>query len=149
MILLEGLGNGHNDMVLMALMVLGVILWRRKAWWVAAAALSLGALTKATGLLMLPLFGVALLAEQPNWGRRLAKGAAILGIFLLLVLLLYSSVGPISQTLRGVTDMLTLRRVMRSRPVYGWYFARSCPRRSPSRFPAIPVVRCSFWSTPG
>ena len=57
MILLEGLGNGHNDMVLMALMVLGVILWRRKAWWAAAAALSLGALTKATGLLMLPLFG--------------------------------------------------------------------------------------------
>ena len=110
MILLEGLGNGHNDMVLMALMILGVILWERKVWWGAAVALSLGALSKATGLLMLPLFGIALLAGEHSWGRRLARGAMILGIFMLLVLLLYSAVGPIAQTLRGVTDMLTLRR---------------------------------------
>ena len=110
MILVEGLGNGHNDMVLMFMMALGVILWECKAWWAAAIALSLGALTKATGLLMLPLFGVALLTEERSWGGRVAKGAASVLIFLSLVLVLYSSVGPISQTLRGVTDMLTLRR---------------------------------------
>ena len=64
LVLMEGVGNGHNDMVLLALMIIGVVLWERKLWWAAATAFSLAALTKAPGLLMLPLFGVALLEAQ-------------------------------------------------------------------------------------
>jgi len=110
LVLMEGLGNGHNDMVLLALMIAGVVLWERKLWWAAATAFSLAALTKAPGLLLLPLFGVALLEAQPTWRQRVLKGVTILCIFLALTYLLYSAVGPVSETLRGVMVNLTQRR---------------------------------------
>jgi len=66
LILMQGPGNGHNDMVFMALMVLGIILWQRKLWWGAAAVLTLAVLAKATALLMIPLFGVLLLRNEPT-----------------------------------------------------------------------------------
>ena len=110
MVLVEGMGNGHNDLVLLALIVAGVILWERRLWWATAAALSLAAMTKATGLLMLPVFGVVLLQSDPTWRRRIFKGIAIVCIFLVLAYLSYRAVGPIEDTIRGVRDMLTTRR---------------------------------------
>jgi hypothetical protein len=110
LILMQGPGNGHNDMVFMALMVLGIILWQRKLWWGTAAALTLAALVKATALLMIPLFGVLLLRDEPTWRQRIFKGLGAALIGLVLAYLLYSALGPISETIQGVSDMLTTRR---------------------------------------
>jgi hypothetical protein len=110
LILMQGPGNGHNDMVFMALMVFGVILWRRKLWWGAALALTLAALTKATALLMIPLFGVLLLRNERTWRQRIMKGLGAALIGLVTAYLIYSVLGPISEALQGVSAMLTTRR---------------------------------------
>ena len=82
LILMQGPGNGHNDMVFMALIVLGIVLWRRKLWWATALALTLAALAKASAVLMIPLFGILLLRNQPTWRERIMKGlgAVLIGL---------------------------------------------------------------------
>jgi hypothetical protein len=110
LILMQGPGNGHNDMVFMALMVLGIILWQRKLWWAAAVALTLATLAKATALLMIPLFGVLLLRNEPTWRKRIVKGLGAALIGLVTAYLIYSVLGPISEALQGVSAMLTTRR---------------------------------------
>jgi hypothetical protein len=110
LILMQGPGNGHNDMVFLAFMVAGIILWQRGRWWWAAANLTLAALVKATGLLMLPLFGMVLLRDEPAWRGRILKGLAAIFTGLALAGLYYAAVGPVPQVFRGVFDMLTTRR---------------------------------------
>jgi len=110
MVLLEGMGNGHNDMVWLALLIVGLLLWERRLWWATAVALSLAAMAKATGLLALPIFGVIVLRDETSWGRRLLKGTATVCIFLVLAYASYRMVGPIEETIHGVRDMLTTRR---------------------------------------
>lgn len=110
LILIQGPGNGHNDMVFMALMVLGIILWQRNWWWAATLILTLSALAKAPALLIIPLFGVTLLREEPSWRQRLTKVVIAGVIGLVTVYLVYAVLGPVTETLRGVTDMLTTRR---------------------------------------
>jgi hypothetical protein len=94
----------------MALMVLGIILWQRKLWWGAAAALTLAALAKATALLMIPLFGVLLLRSESAWRQRILKGLGAALIGLVIAYLIYSVLGPISEVLQSVSAMLTTRR---------------------------------------
>jgi alpha-1,6-mannosyltransferase len=136
LILMQGSGNGHNDMVFMALMILGLVLWERRIWWAAVLALSLSALAKAPAALMLPLFGVILLREQPGWRARLLKGGGAIIIALLTAWLVYRVLGPVSDTLTGVTDMLTTRRGfaiaslvrMILREIIPWDIAETVPR---------------------
>jgi len=55
-VLLQGLGNGHNDLVMLAWLLLALVFWQRSGnWFVATAALSLAVLTKASAALMVPL----------------------------------------------------------------------------------------------
>jgi hypothetical protein len=110
LILMQGPGNGHNDMVFMALMVLGIIFWQRKLWWGTAVALTLAALAKATALLMIPLFGVLLLRNEPIWRQRIMKGLGTAFVGLTMAYLIYSTLGPISEVLQSVLAMLTTRR---------------------------------------
>ena len=110
LILMQGPGNGHNDMVFMVLVVLGIVLWQRRLWWGAAVALTLAALAKATALLMIPLFAVVLLTNEPTWRQRIIKGLGALLIGLVTTYLIYSVLGPLSEVLQGVSAMLTTRR---------------------------------------
>jgi len=110
LILMQGPGNGHNDMIFMALMVLGIVLWQRKLWWGAAMALTLAILAKATALLMIPLFGVLLLRNEPAWRQRIMKGLGTALIGLVMAYLIYSMLGPISEVIQSVLAMLTTRR---------------------------------------
>lgn len=98
LVLMQGPGNGHNDMVFMALMVLGIILWQRKLWWAAALALTLSVVAKASALLLLPLFGVVLLRSEPTWRTRIFKGAGAAAIGLLVILVTYSGVARVGQS---------------------------------------------------
>lgn len=109
LILIQGPGNGHNDMVFMALMVLGIILWQRKLWWAATLALVLATLAKITGLLLLPLFAIVLFKSESTWQRRLPKllGAAL--IVLVTTYIVYRALGPLAPVFQDAWQVLTTR----------------------------------------
>lgn len=109
LILMQGLGNGHNDLLFMALMVLGLILWQRKLWWAAALALSLATLAKITGLLILPFFAIVLLKSEPTWQQRLLKSAGALLIGLVTAFLVYRALGPLAPIFQDSWNAVSLR----------------------------------------
>ena len=101
MVLIQAIGNGHNDMLMLALMTLGLVLWQRGRWAWAAFALTLAALIKVTGLILLPLFGMAVLAAAPNWRTRLLRGLGIAVIFLIITGIAYRLTGPFPEVFQG------------------------------------------------
>ena len=46
LVLLEAIGNGHNDMLMLALITLGLVLWQRGRWAWATFALTLATSSK-------------------------------------------------------------------------------------------------------
>ncbi len=109
LILMQGLGNGHNDLVFMLFMVLGLVLWQRNWWAVAAAALTFAVLAKVAAIFFLPLFGVVLLRNEPTWQGRVLKGLGAIAIGGILALITYAIVGPLSETLQGMSTLNTRR----------------------------------------
>ena len=101
MVLMEAIGNGHNDMVMLAFMTLGLVFWQRDRWAWAALALTLATLVKITGLILIPLFGVAVLAAAPNWRTRILRGLGIAAIFLLTAGIAYRLTGPFPDVFTG------------------------------------------------
>jgi hypothetical protein len=110
LILMQIAGNGHNDMSFLLLIVLGLVLWQRKLWWLAALAFVLSALTKAPAVMMLPLFGLIILRDQPSWRQRILKGLALTAMGLITAYLLYAMLGPISETTQSLSDTVSLSR---------------------------------------
>jgi hypothetical protein len=106
LVLMQGIGNGHNDMLMLAFMTLGLVLWRRGRWAWAALALSLGALVKITGLILLPLFGVAVLAAAPSWRIRLWRGLVITLVFVFAAGIAYRLTGPFPEVFEGARHVV-------------------------------------------
>lgn len=109
LILIQGPGNGHNDMVFMALMVLGLVLWQRKLWWAATLALTLATLAKITGLLLLPLFAIVLLKSESSWRRRFLKAVGAGIIVLVTAFIVYRALGPLAPVFQDAWNVLTTR----------------------------------------
>jgi hypothetical protein len=101
MVLMEAMGNGHNDMLMLALMTLGLVLWQRDRWAWAALALTLASLVKITGLILLPLFGVAVLAAAPNWRTGILRGLVVVAIFFITAGIAYRITGPFPDVFEG------------------------------------------------
>ena len=101
MLLMQAIGNGHNDMLMLALMTLGLVLWQRDRWAWAALALTLATLVKVTALIFMPLFGVAVLAAAPDWRARLLRGLWIGAIFIITSILAYRLMGPFPDVFEG------------------------------------------------
>jgi hypothetical protein len=101
MVLLEAIGNGHNDMLMLALITLGLVLWQRDRWAWATFALTLAALVKITGLILMPLFGMAVLVAASDWRTRLIRGSGIAAIFLFTAAIAYRLTGPIPAVFSG------------------------------------------------
>jgi hypothetical protein len=101
MVLMQAIGNGHNDMVMLALMTLGLVLWQRDQWAWAAFALTLATLVKITGLIIMPLFGMAVLASAPDWRTRITRGLSIAVIFLFTAGIAYRITGPFPDVFAG------------------------------------------------
>jgi len=97
LVLMQVIGNGHNDILMMALMTLGLVLWQRGSWTGAMFALTFATLIKITGLILLPLFGIAVLAAAPDWKTRLRRGILMAAIFVVIALLTYRITGPIPE----------------------------------------------------
>jgi hypothetical protein len=110
LILMQGAGNGHNDMIMMALIVLGIVMWQRGNWWATALALALATATKSAGLLMLPLFGAALLYREKTWRGRILKGLGIVLIVVGSIAALYALMGPLPAAFQG-TLKASLNRI--------------------------------------
>ncbi|MFN8459857.1 MAG: PT domain-containing protein [Anaerolineae bacterium] len=109
LILIQAAGNGHNDMVFMALMVLGIAFWQRKWWAAAILALTLATLAKITGLLILPFFAIVVWRDEPSWRQRLFKMAGIAVIALITSYIVYSALGPLPQLFQDVWNALSTR----------------------------------------
>lgn len=110
LILMQALGNGHNDMVFLVLMVLGIVFWQRRLWGAAAVLLTLSALVKAPAAMLFPLFGVVLLREEPTWRQRILKGLGIALIGLITVYLVYRVFGPVTDTMAGLSNTVSLSK---------------------------------------
>jgi len=110
LILMQGLGNGHNDMVFITLLVLGIIAWQRRLWWITTVALTMATLAKAPAAMMFPLFIVVLLRNEPSWQRRILKIGGVALFSLITVYLAYSVLGPISETVQSLSDTMSLSR---------------------------------------
>lgn len=101
LVLMQAIGNGHNDMVMLALMTLGLLLWQRGKWIEAAFVLTLGSLIKITALILLPLFGMALLATAPDWRTRLRRALTVAIIFIVTSLVAHRLIGPFPDVFEG------------------------------------------------
>lgn len=102
LVLLQAIGNGHNDMLMLFLMTLGLLFWQRDKWTWATMALTLATLIKVTGLILLPLFGMAVLVASPTWKQRLTRGLGMFLIFSVTALIAYRLTGPFPEVFDGV-----------------------------------------------
>src|SRR5690349_1414578 len=101
MVLMEAIGNGHNDMLMLGLLTLGLVLWQRDRWAWATLALTLASLVKIAGLIFLPLFAVAVLVSSPDWRTRLTRGLSMASIFLITAGIAYRITGPFPDVFVG------------------------------------------------
>jgi hypothetical protein len=106
LVLMEAIGNGHNDMVMLALMTLGLVLWQRDQWRWATLALTLATLIKITGLILMPLFGIAVLVAAPNWRARVLRGLTMAAIFLVTAGIAYRLTGPFPEVFLGAQHVM-------------------------------------------
>ena len=109
MVLMQAIGNGHNDMVMLAFMTLGLVFWQRDRWAWATLALTFATLIKITGLIFIPLFGVAVLASAPNWKERLRRGIGIAAIFTITTVIAYRISGPFPEVFEGARHAMLNR----------------------------------------
>lgn len=106
LVLMEAIGNGHNDMTMLALITLGLVLWQRDQWKWATLALTLAALIKVTGLIVMPLFGIAVLASAPNWRTRILRGLTMAAIFFVTAGIAYRLTGPFPDVFAGAQHVM-------------------------------------------
>lgn len=115
LVLVQGVGNGHNDVVMLAWLLLAVALWQRRrdgatasAWLPAGVALALAVLTKAAAGLLGLLLVVVILRDLPG-RRRLAALAGLAGVGAAVAALAYLPFWPPWQSLAGVLDEMANR----------------------------------------
>jgi len=101
LVLMQAIGNGHNDMVMLVFMTLGLVLWQRDQWAWAALVLTLATLVKITGLILMPLFAMAVLVAAPNWRTRITRGLGIAAIFVITAAIAYRITGPFPDVFAG------------------------------------------------
>lgn len=88
--LIETAGSAHNDVLMAALLLLGLWLAQRGRWRAATLAIALAALTKYLAVLALPVYALWLLRRRPTWAARLADGAQMLALALASAAALYA-----------------------------------------------------------
>jgi hypothetical protein len=76
LILFEFGGNGHNDAVMIALMLLALALYVGEACWLGIVVLTVSFLIKMTSVLLVPFYAMAWAREQTTWLRFVGIGAA-------------------------------------------------------------------------
>ena len=106
LVLLEAIGNGHNDILMLALMTLGLVLWQRDRWAWAMFVLTLSTLVKITGLIFMPLSAVAVLVGASTWKERIKRGLGMAAIFIITAGVAYRLMGPFPGVFEGARHAL-------------------------------------------
>lgn len=117
LVLIQAVGNGHNDIVMLAWLLLAIYLWQRsrnglagRGWWLwVGAAAALAMLTKAAAALMGLLLVVAIVRDQGSWRRRAVVTTGLAGVGVAVAALAYLPFWPPWQSIAGVLDELAHR----------------------------------------
>ena len=116
LVLVQGVGNGHNDLVMLSWLLAGIIFWQRRCdagraanWLIASAAVALAALTKASAVLMGLLLAVDVVRAQITWWRRFLVMGGMAAVAVALALLAYLPFWPPWQSIAGVLDEMSNR----------------------------------------
>ncbi len=88
--LTEFASNGHNDVLMITLILVAILLHLRGYWPAAVAALSLAVLTKWIALPLVGLYGIMLLWQGRNWRQRVRYTLGSLAVFATLCVVLYA-----------------------------------------------------------
>lgn len=72
MVLWEGIGNAHNDLVMMAFVLAAFYAWYARRDAMVVPLLVLGAMIKYEPFLLIPFAGMAVLVRAPSWEARVA-----------------------------------------------------------------------------
>jgi len=116
LVLVQGVGNGHNDVVMLAWMLLAMVIWQRQSnqkgtagWLAASLVMGLAVLTKASAALMAILLAADILRAQTAWRRRVLTLVGMGGAVAVLALLAYLPFWPPWQSIAGVLDEMSRR----------------------------------------
>ena len=90
LVLIEGVGNGHNDVLIGLFMALALLAAVHRYWLVAVFILVAATMVKLFVVLMLPVLVVAWLRSLPEVGQRLRAGIAAAGAAALSAIVLYA-----------------------------------------------------------
>jgi hypothetical protein len=112
--LIEFAGNGHNDVLMITFILLGIWFHLHQHWYWTIAAFTLGVLTKWIALPLLPLYGLALLWESQTWRDRAWKTAGSLIIFASLCVSLYRPYWEGTDTLKILFTAVPQQRLINS-----------------------------------
>ena len=106
-VLLMGVGDGHNDMVMMALVLLSLWLLLKGRWVLAFGALALSVWIKYISLALLPLVGIYLWQHLRKGSRRELLGPFAHGFFAA-TLVSFAAVAPLGriEALVGIVERL-------------------------------------------
>lgn len=86
LILFEFGGNGHNDAVMIAVMLLGLALYVSASAWLGIVALTVSFLVKMTSVLLVPFYAMAWARAQSTWPRFFGVGTlAVLTVAVVVV----------------------------------------------------------------
>jgi len=108
LVLIQGPGNGHNDLLMLAWALLGLLFWERKrSWALAVVGVTLAVLTKLAAALLAPLLMIAVLRGRRGWWRRAAVLLGAGGLALVVTVLSYIPFWPIWESLSGVLEELS------------------------------------------
>ncbi len=114
LVMIEFIGNGHNDVLMITGILLAVWLHLRGQWPWAIIAFTLAVLTKWIALLLLPLYGLALLWEARTWRERAKRTAVGLALFAAWSVILYSPYWEGTRTLKILVDAPPQKRLINS-----------------------------------
>ncbi|MBA3943615.1 MAG: hypothetical protein H0X37_03535 [Herpetosiphonaceae bacterium] len=88
--LTEFASNGHNDVLMITLILVAILLHLRGYWPAAVVALTLAVLTKWIALPLVGLYSILLLWQGRNWGQRVRYALVSTLVFATLCVVLYA-----------------------------------------------------------
>src|SRR5215213_2875595 len=97
--LIEFVGNAHNDVLMIGLILLAILCTQRGYWRLALLSLLAAALVKWVAVLLLPLWAIYWLSRPQTWHERLLLASQATGIVLVGATMLYLPYGHMLESI--------------------------------------------------
>ncbi|MFN8637705.1 MAG: hypothetical protein U0893_27955 [Chloroflexota bacterium] len=89
LVIFEFGGNGHNDALMVAMMLFGLGLYVSAARWTGIVAVAISMLLKMTSLFLLPFYAMAWARDQKSWPRFFGVGVLSVASVVVVILAFY------------------------------------------------------------